>query len=382
MENELLELRDRIDEIDRELVRLFCERMDVAAQIGVYKKRVGKPVYDAARERAKLAEVSAMAKEDYRNDTRVLYSLLFEASRSHQNEILNGKTELYRKILTALERTPNLFPETATVACQGTEGAYSQRAAEKLFKNPNIMYCKTFDAVFRAVEDGLCRYGVLPVENSTAGLVDGVNKLLCRYPFHIVRSARVKVDHNLLAKPGTETSDITEIVSHEQALNQCSEFLSTLRGVKLTPCENTAVAAQIVAESDRNDLAALSSSSCAELYSLRCLKKSAQNVGNNYTRFICVSKELEIYPGADKTGIMLVTPNKPGALYKVISRFYALGINLTSISSSMIPEREFEFRFYLDFDASIYSDEFARLIGSMESMCDEFRYFGSYREIV
>lgn len=380
--DELIELRDRIDGIDRELVRLFGERMDVAAKIGEYKKRVGKPVYDAVREREKLNAVADLAEDEYKSYTKILYSLLFEVSRSHQDEILNGRTPLYEKILGALDNTPKLFPETATVACQGTEGAYSQAAAEKLFKTPNIMYCKTFDAVFKAVEDGLCKYGVLPVENSTAGIVEGVNKLINRHNFHIVRSVRVKVDHNLLVNKGTRLEDITEIVSHEQAINQCSAFLSTLKGVKITSVANTAVAAKMVAESGRRDLAALSSYSCAELYSLDCLQKSVQNVGNNYTRFICVSKDLEIYPGADKTSVMFVTPNKPGALYKVLSRFYALGINLTSITSNMIPERDFEFMFYFDFDTSVYSHEFARLICSIESMCDEFRYLGSYREII
>lgn len=380
--DELIELRDKIDGIDRELVRLFGERMDVAAKIGEYKKRVGKPVYDAAREREKLNAVSELAEEEYKNYTKILYSLLFEVSRSHQDEILNGKSPLYSRILEALDTTPKLFPETATVACQGTEGAYSQCAAEKLFKTPNIMYCKTFEAVFKAVEDGLCRYGVLPVENSTAGTVEGVNKLIHQHDFHIVRSVRVKVDHNLLVNKGVKLSEITEIVSHEQAISQCSAFLSTLKGVKVTPVANTAVAARMVAESGRRDMAALSSYSCAELYSLECLEKSVQNVGNNYTRFICVSKNLEIYPGSDKTSVMFVTPNKPGALYKMLSRFYALDINLTSITSAMIPERDFESRFYFDFDTSVYSPEFARLMGSVESMCDEFRYLGSYREIV
>ncbi len=382
MDNELSTLREKIDDIDRELVRLFCRRMDVAAEIGAYKKQAGKPVYDAARERAKLESVAALADEDYKNYTKMLYSLLFEVSRSHQDELLNGRTPLFEEISHAIESTPRLFPEAATIACQGREGAYSQAAAEKLFKHPNIMYTKTFEAVFKAVEDGLCRYGVLPVENSTAGVVEGVNKLLHRHKFHIVHSVRVKVDHNLLANRGVTLSEITEIISHEQAINQCSAFLSTLKNVKITTCENTAVAARTVAESGRRDLAALSSYACAGLYSLDCLQKSVQNVGNNYTRFICVAKDLEIYPGADKTSVMCVIPNRPGALYKVLSRFYALGINLTSIASAMIPERDFEFMFYFDFDTSVYSEEFARLMCSMEAMCDEFRYLGSYREII
>ena len=376
------ELRQQIDSIDNELVELFRRRMDVSREIAQCKKAEGRKVYDGAREREKLAEIAEKSGEDMREYSTILWSLLMDLSKTYQERLSAEENELGRSIVKAIETTPKEFPQFASVACQGVEGAYSQIACEKLFGVPSIMYFKSFDAVFSAIEQGFCRYGVLPIENSTAGSVNQVYDLMMKHNFHIVRSVRIKIDHSLVAKKGTKKSDIREIVSHEQAINQCSAFLSTLKGVKITPVANTAVAAKMVAESGRRDLAALSSYSCAELYSLECLKKSVQNVGNNYTRFICVAKNLEIYPGADKTSVMFVTPNKPGALYKVLSRFYALGINLTSITSAMIPERDFESRFYFDFDTSVYSPEFARLICSVEAMCDEFRYLGSYREIV
>jgi len=373
--------REKIDGIDKELVRLFAERMEVAEAIGTYKREMGLPVLDAARERAKLAEVADMAPEDMQEYTKVLYSLLFELSRSHQQTLQNGENQLYNQVRNAIDNTPALFPEDAVVACQGTEGAYSTSAAEKLFRTPRILYCKTFEAVLNAVENGLCRYGLLPVENSTAGIVEGVYKLLENHSFFIVRAVRVKVDHNLLARKGAKLENIREVISHEQAINQCSALLDSL-GVKITYCENTAVAARIVAESGRDDLAALSSSACGALYGLDNLKSAAQNVGNNYTRFICISRELEIYPGADRTTLMLETENRPGALYKLLARFYARGINLTSLVSRPIPEREFSFRFYFDLDTSVYSDSFARLMCEMDSLCPTFRYLGSYREMI
>ena len=268
------------------------------------------------------------------------------------------------------------------VACQGVEGAYSQIACEKIFKNPFIMYFKNFDGVFNAIEQGLCQYGILPLENSTAGSVKKVYDLMIQHNFSIVRTYRLKVDHNLLANPGAEISDIREIYSHEQAINQCSDFLKQLPGVKIIPVENTAVAAQMVCKSGRTDVAALSSRSCAELYGLNCLAASVQDKGNNRTRFICISKNLEIYPGSDKTSIMMVLSHRPGALYKVLARLYVLGINVTKLESRPIPDRDFEFMFYFDLDTSIYSEEFVQLMCELDDLCEEFKYLGSYTEVV
>ena len=176
--------------------------------------------------------------------------------------------------------------------------------------------------------------------------------------------------------------DIKEIFSHEQAINQCAGFLKTLPHVKVTVVENTAIAAKMVAESDRTDVAALSSHSCASLYGLDCLSASVQDKGNNYTRFICISKNLEIYPGADRTSIMCVVAHRPGSLFKVLSRFFALGINLQKLESRPIPDRDFEYMMYFDFDTPLYSPEFVQVISELEDMCEEFRYFGSYSELV
>ena len=379
---EIQELRREIDTIDDQLVKLFCQRMDVAAQIGDYKKTNNLSIFVPGREREKLSDVAKKAGEDMASYTRVLYSMLFELSRSYQSKRSGVISPLYRKITDAIENTPKLFPQAPMVACQGVEGAYSQQACEKIFPNPMILYFKNFEGVFDAIDQGLCQYGILPIENSTAGSVNKVYDLMIRHNFSIVRSFRLKIDHNLLAKPGTKLTEIREVYSHEQAINQCADFLQSLTGVNIIPVANTAIAAQMVASSDRKDVAAISSRSCAQLYGLQAVASSIQDEGNNRTRFLCISKNLEIYPGSDKTSIMMILDHRPGALYKVLARLYTLGINVTKLESRPIPDREFEFMFYFDLETSIYSEQFVQLMCELEDLCQEFKYLGSYCEVV
>lgn len=379
---DLAELRQEIDKIDDSLVSLFGARMEVAAKIAEVKKETGVPIFVPAREREKLQEVAEKAGPEMANYTRVLYSMLFELSRSYQSKRNGILSPLYHRITQAIEQTPKLFPQAPMVACQGVEGAYSQIACEKIFKNPFIFYFKTFDAVFDAIEQGMCHYGILPIENSTAGSVNKVYDLMIQHNFSIVRTFRLKVDHNLLVNPGTRLEDIKEIYSHEQAISQCGDFLQGLPGVNVIPVGNTALASEMVSKSGRKDVAALSSRACAELYGLECLASSVQDKGNNRTRFICISKNLEIYPGADKTSIMMILNHKPGALYKVLARLYTLGINVTKLESRPIPDREFEFMFYFDLETSIYSEEYIQLMCELDELCEEFKYLGSYSEVV
>ena len=379
---DLQNLRNQIDNVDEQLVKLFVERMTLSSQIANFKKEHKLPIYVPTREREKLQEVAKLAGADMENYTRVLYSMIFELSRSYQSKLNNESTPLHEQIVHSIENTPNLFPQAPMVACQGVEGAYAQIACERMFKSPFIMYFKNFEGIFNAIEKGLCQYGILPLENSTAGSVKKVYDLMIHHNFSIVRTFRLKIDHCLLAAPGVKLEDIEEIYSHEQAINQCAEFLNSLNSVKIIPVENTAVAAKMVAQSEKKNVAAISSRNCQELYGLVCLADSIQDKGNNRTRFICISKNLEIYPGSDKTSIMMVLSHKPGALYKVLARMYVLGINVIKLESRPIPDRDFEFMFYFDLETSIYSEEFVQLMCELDDLCEEFKYLGSYTEVV
>lgn len=379
---ELKDLRNTLDEIDNEIATLVVKRMEAVKQVAQTKLEKNLPVFDPQREREKLAQLGQLVGEEMAPVTDTLFSVLFDLSRSAQHQIIAKTSPIRDTIQEALRQTPPLPPARPLVACQGSEGAYSQMACERLFPSSNIMYFSSFDSVFSAVEQGLCRYGILPLENSTAGSVNRIYDLMMRHDFYISRSCRVKVDHCLLTKKGTKLSDIHEIFSHEQAISQCQDFLKSLKGVTVTACENTALAAKKVAESDRTDIAALSSRFCAEIYGLDCLQTSVQDQGSNYTRFICISKQLEIFPGANRTSLMVVVPNRRGSLYRVLSRFNALGINLTKLESRPLSNTDFEFMFYFDLDSSVYSDAFLRVFDDLEGVVTSIKYLGSYTEVV
>ena len=373
--------RQEIDQIDDKIRELFEKRMEIASNIAQYKKDNGLPVLNRTREREIINRVTTAGNTQLAGYTKILFTTLFDLSRSFQTHRLIADGAYARKIREALTNTQNDLPKSARVACQGVEGAYSQIAVDKLFALPSIMYVNTFEGVFRAVDSGLCEYGVLPLENSLHGSVSEVYDLMLKYKFHISKAVRLQINHSLLALPGVKLSEIKEIVSHEQAIGQCSDFLATVPGVKVTICENTAAAAKLVAESGRHDIAAISSRSCAELYGLCSLKDDVQNSHNNYTRFICIAKKLEIFPGSNKTSLMLTLPHRPGSLYNMMAKFASAGLNLTKIESRPIPGRDFEFMFYFDMEASVYTDDVITLLSELEASPELFIFLGCYLEI-
>ena len=378
---DLQEIRTQIDGIDDELVRLFERRMALAGDVAAYKREQGLPVSDRTREREIVSRVTQGMDEQNAAYTKVLFSTLFDLSRSAQDRALQGPSALTDAIRAAAENTPREVPSGATVAVQGREGAYSSFACDRLFQRPSIMYFSTFESVFQAVEKGFCRYGILPIENSLYGSVTEVYDLMSKYNFHIARSVRIKIDHALLAKKGTELSDIREIVSHEQALGQCADFIKSLGDVRVTVCSNTAEAARAAAESGRNDIAALASPDCASLYGLSVLKTSVQNSDNNHTRFICISKDIEVYPGANRISLMLTLPHRPGSLYRMMARFAALGLNLTKLESRPIEGLDFEFMFYFDIEADVCAAPVLGLLGDLDRAPETFNFLGAYSEL-
>lgn len=381
-EDKLKELRNEADILDEKIVDLFKERMDLVTRMAKYRAENRLPFARDQREREILKRVSDRAGEEYEGYARLVYNTIFDVDHSAQANVLAQRSNLVERISRSVDETPKLFPKRATVACQGVAGAYSHAAAERLFQLPEIQFYNTFDDVFAAVENGDVEYGVLPIENSSYGSVVSIYNLMQHYNFYIVKSLRLRINHQLLAKPGTKLSDIKEIYSHEQAIGQCDPFLSSLKGVKVTKVANTALAAQMVAESDRDDVAAISSRECADLYGLDILKNHIQVTDNNYTRFICISKKLEIYPGANRISLILTLPHVPCSLYHMVAKFAAIDVNLTKLESRPIPGSDFEFLFYFDLDASVYQEDLLYLLSELEASPETFVFLGCYLEAI
>ena len=377
----LEDIRGRIDRIDDQMVRLFTERMDAVTAVAEAKQKTGRPIRDHAREREIINRMARMAGETYAPYVRALYSQMFDLSRSYQSTLFDYASPLAKRIAEALADTQGRrLPAHALVACQGTEGAYAQQACEKLFAYPDILYFDSFDGVFSAVEKGMCQYGILPIENSTAGSVTQVYDLMEKHDFHIVGAQRLRIDHRLMRKNGDSATPIREVVSHEQALRQCSEFFRAHPEIAATPMTNTAIAAEFVANSERDDVAVIASRACADLYGLTVVNDAVSNNENNYTRFICISRKLEIYPAARKISLMLNLAHEPGALNQIVSKLAIAGVNLLKLESRPLPGREFEFRFFFDMAASVSDPEIVRLLCELEAHSERFVFQGCYDE--
>ena len=377
---ELSEIRTKIDAVDNQLLDLFLQRMELSEEVAAYKNEHNLPILNKAREREILAKVTEKSGEKERYAYH-LFSTLFELARSRQAELINAPTRVQSQVEASLAAGGPVFPQTGLVACQGVEGANSQVACDRILPRGNIVYVKTFEAVVSAVESGLCKFGVLPIENSSNGSVRAVYTLLQEHNLSVVRSTRLCIRHELLAKPGVKMSDITEIYSHEQALGQCSKFLNGLNGVRVIPCDNTAMAAKMVAESGNRHAAAISSHPCAALYGLECISDAIQDSDNNYTRFFCIAKDPVIYAGANRISLIIACDNKPGALYEILSKLAALGINMTKLESCPVTGRNFEFIFFLELEASVHEPGVLPMLEELERSCANFQFLGSYAEV-
>jgi chorismate mutase/prephenate dehydratase len=268
------------------------------------------------------------------------------------------------------------LPPSAPVGCQGVPGAYSHISCGRFFKRPDIRFYGEFEDVFAAVARGEVAYGVLPVENSSAGAVGEVLALVSKYDLYINAATAIKVEHCLCARPDTDPQKIEQALSHPQALLQCAGFLRE-KGYMPVKYSNTAAAAKYVSES-RDPLACLCSPLGADLYGLAVLKRSVQDYDENYTRFICVSKDNILLTGADTIALSLAFANEPGALGRLLTRFSVFGLDLTKLLSMPIASRDFNVRFFLDFRGSVEDPAVAALLGALSAEYTDFHFLGNY----
>lgn len=371
--------RREIDVIDDKIADLFTKRLDLARQIGKEKQKQAKNINDTNREEAIVAKLAKAFPEDKDSLSR-LYQSIFAISKELQRD-LTGSCDYEDYLLKSLTNTD--FPSTvkAKVGVQGSEGSYGYLAVKEIFANPSINYYESFEDIFASVNKGECEFGVLPIENSIYGEVNEVYDLLDKNNSYIVADFKLEINHYLLGKESSKISDIKEVISHYQALGQCRDYLSKLPNIKITSSQNTALAAKYLAHSERDDLATISSKECADLYGLKILDENIQNNEINYTRFIVIKKDMEVYKDARIISIILELANKPGALFDLIGKFAALGLNLIRIESRPIAGSKFDFRFYLNFEGTIKDQKTRKLLSELNNSNEYFAFLGNYVEV-
>lgn len=372
--------RKKIDAIDEKLIKNFVERMQVAIEIAEAKKASHQPILDETRERDILDKITEEVEPPLDTYARKFYREIFALNRAYQGQMIYGESPYVETLRKAVKEGKLKLNQRAKVACPGILGSNTQEACDKMIQMAQIMYVNNFSAVFDAVEQGLCEYGVLPLENSANGSVKEVYDLLEKKDCHIVRATKQWIGHNLCAKEGTKLENLTKVYSHPQALAQASKWLSQLKNVELCPVANTATAAKFVANSEDDNVACVCSANCAKIYHLENLAEKIQNSDNNYTRFICISKNLDVYHGANKISLITTANHFPGGLGAILSRFSSLGLNLTKLESRPIVGRDFEFIFYLDFEASLAEPSVRALLAELHDSQEGFTLLGNYIE--
>ncbi len=372
---DLKDIRAEIDSLDRQIVELFKKRMDCSVKVAETKLENNTSILNPEREAEILNTVEQLGGE-YGKYARLLYGSIMELSRDLQYTIINGDNEL-RKTITSAENHLDVSSDKWRVACLGGTGSNSHLASMGFFPNANIKLEKNFDKVFESVESDLCDFGVLPVENSCAGSVLRVYDLILKYRYYIIGEIDLPIEHCLCGIPQTDISNIEHILSHEQGLSQCSLFISE-NGYTTKKVSSTSLAAKTVAEEKRINWAAVCTKAAADEYGLKVLDKNIQNSDNNCTRFIVISKKPIITEKADKISLCFTLMNHPGSLYNVLCRFATHGFDLTKIESRPIPDKSFEYMFYLDFIGNVRNENNCRMLCALSEELPEFSFLGNY----
>ncbi|MBQ7652778.1 MAG: chorismate mutase [Clostridia bacterium] len=374
------ELRKEIDALDDKILALYMQRMELCADIAEYKAKNEKSVSDFSRENAILFRLAKTVPAEMQVYVKELYGAIFATSKAYQSSLINRNSPTVKEIKDVLMEGSVEFPVVASAACQGVEGSNAERAARKIFQVGDVSYFRDFASVFNAVDKGFCEYGILPVENSTSGSVLEVYDLMKKYDFRIVRSLKLRIDHCLACVKGSDIKKIEKVISHPQALRQCGKFIAE-RSLQTISAENTATAARDLSESGDQTTAVICSADCAEKYGLVVLDRAIQDHKDNYTRFICIAKKLQIFRGSEKISLVTSLPHEAGSLSKILSEFSAHNLNLTKIESRPISS-DFEFLFYFDFEGDVTSKSVQNLIARLELGSDKFKFLGCYKEIV
>ncbi len=374
MELDLGEIRKDIDKIDEQLLELFKQRMTLAGDVARYKAANNMVVFQSDREKAIIDKVKANSPEDLRKSAAFLFMNIMDISKCAQANDITPDIAIPH--LSKIMQRPS-------VAVQGVEGGYGHAAYNSLFENGNASFYASFAEVFEAVENGDVDYGIIPIENSTAGEVTVNMELLEKHHVYINRTTKVECAHVLAAKHGVKEEDIRILFGHEQAIRQCDDYISHRRELTVIPYHNNGAAALMVSENPSNELGCICSEECAEMHGLSILHKGIATDPNNATRFLCISKQLEVYDEAQTVAVSLSVPNIAGSLYRMLTKFAVNGINMSKIQSKPLPvdiRMKFpeDHMFYIEFPGNINESQTRKLLKNFETEYNYFKFHGNF----
>lgn len=373
----LEELREQMDEVDDQIVKLYRERMHLCDEIGAYKVRSGVKVLDRQREREKLQHVTGQMEDEFcKKGVRELFEQLMSMGRKLQYQRLVEAGALGRLPFIGVD---SLDAEGARVVFPGTEGAYSQAATEHYFgKNCNSFYVKTFREAMEAIEEGSADFAVLPIENSTAGAVDEMYDLLVEFENYIVGETVIPIQNTLSALPGTKFDEIERVYSKGVALMQASRFLEEHGDWQQISVANTAIAAKKVRDEQDKSQVAVCSAYAAEVHGLEVLADDINDESGNCTRFIVVTNQKIFLKDASKISLCVEHSHESGSLYHMLSHFIYNDLNMTKIESRPIEGRNWEYRFFIDIEGNLADAAVKNAIRGLREEARSLRILGNY----
>ncbi len=372
----LQDLREQLDIVDDEIVKLYEKRMSICEQVGEFKIRDGRKVFDRIREKEKLQTVASKATSELdKKGIQELYRQLMAMSRKLQYQQLVQAGALGRLPFIKIQ---SLDMENSRIVYQGTEGAYGQAAMKKFFgENCNNYHVRTFRDAMEAIEEGAADYAVLPIENSTAGAVNEVYDLLVEFENYIVGEIIIPITHTLAGLPGTDKSQIKRVYSKAEALMQTSRFLDEGTWQQISVA-NTAIAAKKVLEDGDPTQAAVCSAYAAKAHGLEVLADDINDEKGNCTRFIVITNQKVFLEGASKVSICFEVPHESGSLYHLLSHFIYNDLNMSKIESRPVEGKSWEYRFFVDFDGNMEDPAVKNALRGLREESKSLKILGNY----
>lgn len=369
-------LRDEIDEIDGKIVDLYEKRMDICKQVAEYKIETGKKVFDRTREEEKIRKVKSQTHNEFNSHgVEELFEQIMSMSRKLQYQMLAEKGSLGKLPFIGVDE---LDTQKARVVFQGAEGAYSQAAMDKYFgESVNSFHVDTFRDAMSAIDEGSADFAVLPIENSTAGMVSEIYDLLVEFENYIVGEQIIKIEHCLLGLPGTDLSEVKTVYSHPQSLMQSARFLQGYDWRQIS-MQNNAFAAQKVKNDGDKTQVAVASEYAGRIYGLEVLQKGINQAENNSTRFIIVTNQKIFRKDAHKISICFEVPHQSGSLYHMLSHFIYNNLNMCKIESRPIEDRTWEYRFFVDFEGNLADSAVKNALRGLRDEARNMKILGNY----